>query len=98
MRKYKTTGSTTLFDKEDTERNQILTQEVTAASVHDSQPTDTLLRESDKGQPLFADNAYVGKEETLEKYRMMEEICEKDYCGHPLTEEQRDTNRRKSKT
>ncbi len=70
MKKYETTGNTTLFDREDKERKLsemgdtrgklVLAQEVTAASVHDSQPTDALLRESDKGQPLFADSACVG--------------------------------------
>ena len=84
--------------KGDTKSKLILTQEVTPASVHDSQPTDTLLEESDKGQPLFGDSAYVGQEERLEKYKMKDEICEKDYRGHPLTEEQREANRRKSKT
>jgi IS5 family transposase len=98
MRRYKTTGNTTLFDKEDTEHKLILTQEVTPASVHDSQPMDTLLVESNKGQPLFADSAYVGQEETLEKYHVKDKICEKGYRGHPLTEEQRETNREKSRT
>lgn len=54
--------------------------------------------DSDKGQPLFADSAYVGQEETLEKYHVKDEICEKGYRGHPLTEEQRETNREKSRT
>ena len=71
---------------------------MTPASTHDSQPTDALLRESDEGQPLFADSAYVGQVETLEKYKVKDEICEKGYRGHPLTEEQKETNRRKSKT
>jgi hypothetical protein len=72
--------------KGDTRSKLILTQEVTPASVHDSQPTATLLEESDKGQPLFGDSAYVDQGETLEKYRMKDEICEKGYRGHLLTE------------
>lgn len=84
--------------KGDTKSKLILAQEVTPASVHDSQPTDTLLEESDKGQPLYGDSAYVGQEETLEKYRMKDEICEKGYRGHPLTEEQKESNREKSRT
>ena len=84
--------------KSDTKSKLILTQEVTPASVHDSQPMDTLLVESDKGQPLFADSAYVGQEETLEKYHVKDKICEKGYRGHPLTEEQREANREKSRT
>ncbi|MDR1673206.1 MAG: hypothetical protein LBS09_07095 [Bacteroidales bacterium] len=30
---------------------------VTSAEVHDSQPTEALLRDSDTGQPLYADSA-----------------------------------------
>ena len=84
--------------KGDTKSKLILKHEVTPASVHDSQPTDTLLEDSDKGQPLFGDSAYVGQEDTLEKYRMKDEICEKGYRWHPLTEEQKESNRKKSKT
>ena len=51
----------------------------------------------DKGQELYADSAYVGKEETLEKYEVKDRICEKGYRGHPLTEEQKENNRLKSK-
>ncbi len=81
-----------------TKSKLILAQEVALASVHDSRPTGTLLEESDKGWPLFGDSAYVGQEETLEKYRVKDGICEKGYRGHPLTEEQRETNKRKPKT
>ena len=42
--------------KGDTKSKLTLTQEVTPAPVHDSQPTDTLLEESDKGQPLYGDS------------------------------------------
>ena len=83
--------------KGDTKSKLILTQEVTAASVHGSQPTDMLLEESDKGHPLFGDSAYMGQEETLEEYGMRDGICEKGYRGHPLTEEQKGLNRKKSK-
>ena len=40
----------------------------------------------------------MGKEETLEKYEVKDRICEKGYRGHPLTEEQKESNRLKSKT
>ncbi len=43
---------------------------VTDASVHDSQVVDDLLEEQDKGQSLYADSAYVGQEEILEKYEV----------------------------
>jgi len=36
------------------------TYEVTSAKVHDSQPTENLLREEDRGQKLYADSAYIG--------------------------------------
>ena len=105
MRKYKTTGNTTLFDKEDTERK--LTEmgdplerlsKVVDFEMFRAELEDALLEESDEGQPLFADGAYVGQEETLEKYKVKDEICEKGYRGHSLTEEQRERNREKSRT
>lgn len=49
-------------------------------------------------ESFIGDSAYVGQEETLEKYRMKDEICEKGYRGHPLTEEQKESNREKSRT
>ncbi len=60
MRRYNTTGNTTLFDKEDTEHKLILTQEVTPASVHDSQPMDTLLVESEKGPAVVCRQRVCG--------------------------------------
>ena len=55
-----------------------------------------LMDESDRGQVTFADSAYVGQEETLQKYGLKDEICEKGYRGNPLTDEQREENRKKS--
>lgn len=69
---------------------------VTTASPHDSKMFPDLLDESDRGQVTFADSAYVGQEETLQKYGLKDEICEKGYRGNPLTDEQRDENRKKS--
>ena len=73
---------------------------VTDASVHDSQALDELLDNKDKGQPLYADSAYTGKnqDETIAKHEMKNEVHEKGYKGKPLTEEQRVTNNIKSKT
>jgi IS5 family transposase len=34
---------------------------VTSAEVHDSQATDALLDERDKGEPFYADSAYTGE-------------------------------------
>ncbi|MCQ2297672.1 MAG: transposase, partial [Bacteroidales bacterium] len=41
---------------------------VTAASPHDSKMFPDLMDESDRGQAAFGDSAYVGQEETLQKY------------------------------
>ena len=70
---------------------------VTTASPHDSKMFPDLMDESDRGQVTFADSAYVGQEETLQKYGLKDEICEKGYRGNPLTDEQREENRKKSK-
>ena len=69
---------------------------VTTASPHDSKMFPDLMDESDRGQVTFADSAYVGQEETLQKYGLKDEICEKGYRGNPLAVEQREENRKKS--
>lgn len=73
---------------------------VTDASVHDSQETENLLEEKDKGQGLHADSAYSGQpiKEIVEKYEMKDHIHEKGYKNNPLTEEQKESNHFKSKT
>ena len=68
----------------------------TTASPHDSKMFPDLMDESDRGQVTFADSAYVGQEETLQKYGLKDKICEKGYRGNPLTDEQREENRKKS--
>ena len=69
---------------------------VTTASPHDSKMFPDLMEESDRGQVTFADSAYVGQEETLQNYGLKDKICEKGYRGNPLTDEQREENRKKS--
>lgn len=71
---------------------------VTDASVHDSQVVDDLLDKQDKGQSLYADSAYIGQEEILEKYEVVNKIHEKGYKNKPLTQEQKKNNTEKSKT
>ena len=66
------------------------------ASLHDSQALGYLLDESDHGQQIYADSAYVGQCNILAKLEMIDEICEKGYRNHPLTEEQKESNRKKS--
>lgn len=73
---------------------------VTDASVHDSQVLDELLDESDKGEPLYGDSAYVGEKQkkVIRKYRLKNKIHEKGYRGKPLTDKQKAKNKIKSKT
>jgi IS5 family transposase len=84
--------------KVDAKSKLIDTYQVTDASVHDSQTVDILLNEKDKGQELYADSAYVGQQETLDKYHVKNQIHEKGYKNNPLTEEQIVSNTEKSRT
>jgi len=72
---------------------------VTSASVHDSQTLEELLTTEDKGQDLHADSAYTGpnQEATINKVGMNNQVHEKGYRNKPLTAEQRESNRKKSK-
>ncbi|GHT38021.1 hypothetical protein AGMMS49965_00160 [Bacteroidia bacterium] len=76
------------------------TYEVTSAAVHDSQLTEKLLREEDAGQKLFADSAYIGKliDKMLKERNITPQIIERAFKNKPLTDEQKGTNRVKSKT
>jgi IS5 family transposase len=73
--------------------------EVTDASVHDSQAIEQLLDKSDSHHELYADSAYSGDpiKETLNKKNIRNRIHEKGYREKPLTESQKDMNRKKSK-
>ncbi len=73
---------------------------VTDASVHDSQALGDLLTHKDEGEPLYADSAYTGceQEKTIEANKMINNVCEKGARSHPLTENQIEKNRQKSKT
>jgi len=86
--------------KVDTKSKLIDTYEVTSAEVHDSQPTEKLLREEDRGQELHADSAYVGDkiDKILKGNGIIPQIIERAFKGKPLTEEQKENNRIKSKT
>ena len=80
----------------DADSKLITNYAVTDAAVHDSQRCTELL--DDKEEALYADSAYSGApiaENLPENCR--NEICEKAQKGHPLTEEQKENNRRKSK-
>ena len=72
---------------------------VTDASVHDSNATDPLLDEKDKGESFYADSAYTGEpqKEIIAKKEMINQVCEKGYRNKPLTEEQKASNTEKSR-
>lgn len=85
--------------KVDQKSKLINTYVVTNAAVHDSQALAPLLTESDKGQALYADAAYVGEkqEETIKNNEMENKVCEKGYRNKPIDEKQKAANKAKSK-
>ena len=78
--------------KVDADSKLILDYVVTPANVHDSNEFEDFFSEQDEA--AYADSAYVGKK--LPKH-IRNEVCEKGYRNKPLTEEQKENNRRKSK-
>ena len=78
--------------KVDADSKIITKYAVTSANVHDSQEFTYFLDGTDV--TVYADSAYVGQEVPAQ---VRAEICEKGYRNHPLTEEQKKTNREKSK-
>lgn len=78
--------------KVDADSKIITKYAVTSANVHDSQKFTDFLDDTDV--TVYADSAYVGQEVPAQ---VRTEICEKGYRNHPLTEEQKKTNRDKSK-
>ena len=78
----------------DAKSKLIDTYEVTSAEVHDSQPTEKLLREEDKGQVLYADSAYIGEpiDTMLRGKNIVPQIIERAVRGNPLTYEQKASN------
>jgi transposase, IS5 family len=77
---------------------------ITDAAVHDSQALDPLLDhntdENGEKRPVYADSAYrsAGKEAALKEAQIESQIHEKGTKGKPLTDEQKASNRIKSKT
>lgn len=72
---------------------------VTHAAVHDSQPVEELLRQSDQETVLWADSAYIGPiiAALLERFGMLANICEKGTSVRPLDYEQKHANKEKSR-
>jgi IS5 family transposase len=85
--------------KEDGKSKLIKKYKVTDASVHDSQPVADLLEDSDSGQSVSADSAYIGKpiDKIFKERNITPKICEKGYRNKPLTDEQKKANTEKSR-
>ncbi|KAI9129811.1 IS5 family transposase [Acaryochloris sp. CCMEE 5410] len=83
----------------DAEYGFIRQHQVTDASVHDSQPFCDLLDGENDADEIWADSAYRSEalEAGLEAIGYVSQIHERGYRHHPLTEEQKQTNRGKSK-
>lgn len=76
----------------DADSKLILDYAVAPAKVHDSNEFEDFFDEKDEA--AYADSAYAGKK--LPK-NVRSEVCEKGYRHKPLTHEQKENNRRKSK-
>jgi IS5 family transposase len=85
--------------KQDAKSKLIVNYSVTDASVHDSQATEELLGEKDKGEAFYADSAYSGasQEAIIAGKKMVNQVCEKGARNRPLTDEQKASNREKSR-
>lgn len=82
--------------KVDVDSKLITGYTVTSANVHDSQALAELITEEDA--VLYADSAYTGEELLAKLPKSVEtRINEKGYRNHPLTPEQKENNRLKSK-
>ena len=78
--------------KVDADSKLILDYAVTPANVHDSNEFEEFFNEQDNA--AYADSAYIGKK--LPEH-VKNEVCEKGYRNKPLTEAQKENNRRKSR-
>lgn len=86
--------------KQDAKSKLITKYMVTDASVHDSNATEVLLeREKDAGEDFYADSAYSGEpqEKIISEKGLNNKVCEKGTRSHPLTDEQKENNREKSR-
>jgi IS5 family transposase len=85
--------------KQDAGSKLVVKYMITDASVHDSNATDELLDENDKGEDFYADSAYSGEpqEKIIADKEMNNKVCEKGVRNHPLTDEQKSNNREKSR-
>ena len=72
----------------------------TNASVHDSKPTKELVDDSDNGQELHADSAYIGKgvKRIMRKHGMKDRVIKRNTKGEKISKRQETLNRKNSKT
>ena len=84
----------------DAEHKIIRGYEVTAASVHDSQVFEELLVPAESNPDIYADSAYRSKEteKRLAQGNYKSHIHERAYRNKPLTDEEKETNRKRSQT
>lgn len=81
-------------------KGKLITEYATSdASVHDSQALGALIDKDDAHHEIYADSAYRSQEisDMLERKRIRNRIHEKGYRNRPLTEQQNEKNRLKSK-
>ena len=83
----------------DVEHGLVRQYSVTDAAVHDSQALADILDEDNEGDEVWADSAYrsVLIEWFLALLNWSSQIHEKGYRNHPLTKQQKENNREKSK-
>lgn len=82
--------------KVDKKTKIITNYSVTSANVHDSKEATALIQEEDKGQNVWFDSGYTGLEGALTSKGVIPIICEKGFRNHPLTETQKENNKKKS--
>jgi IS5 family transposase len=85
--------------KIDTKSKLIDKYVITSAEVHDSQALEDLVEDKDSGQELHAESAYIGDpiDKMLKEKEIIPQIIERAFKGKPLTDEQKENNRIKSK-
>lgn len=84
--------------KVDKKSKLITSYAITDASVHDSQVLGDLLDKTDAHHDIYADSAYTGdrNEKALKRRKIRNRIHERGYRNRPLTDQQKENNRKKS--
>jgi IS5 family transposase len=85
--------------KVDAKSKLILKYKVTDASVHDSQMLEKLLDDKDENEDLHGDAAYRGQKQQkiISEKEMVDKTCVKGYKNNPLTEQEKEINKEKSR-